>query len=75
MANWKAGDKAWIVESTIFVKEVEIVNARGGFVTLKFKDSSGGMMVRESGYIKLKKKLKKWRIQIRKSNDENNYSL
>ena len=63
------------MESTIFVKEVEIVNARGGFVTLKFKDSSGGMMVRESGYIKLKKKLKKWRIQIRKSNDENNYSL
>ena len=49
MANWKAEDKAWIVESTIFVKEVEVVNARGGFVTtLRFKDSSGEMRLRES---------------------------
>ena len=52
--NWKAGDKAWIVESTIFVKEVEIVNARGGFVTLRFKDSSGGIRVRESRLYKTK---------------------
>ncbi len=42
MANWKAGDMAWIVEFTIFVKEVELVNVRGGFVTLRFKGASGG---------------------------------
>ena len=54
MANYKAGDKAWIVESTIFVKEVEIVNIRGGFVTLRFKGSSGGMRVRESRLYKTK---------------------
>lgn len=54
MANFKAGDIAWIVESTIFVKEVEIVNIRGGFVTLRFKGSSGGMRVRESRLYKTK---------------------
>jgi len=59
MANWKTGDKAWIVESTIFVKEVEVVNARGGFVTLRFKDSSGGMRVRESRLYKTKEDAEK----------------
>ena len=59
MANYKAGDKAWIVESTIFVKEVEIVNIRGGFVTLRFKGSSGGMRVRESRLYKTKEEAEK----------------
>ena len=59
MANYKAGDIAWIVESTIFVKEVEIVNIRGGFVTLRFKGSSGGMRVRESRLYKTKEEAEK----------------
>lgn len=59
MINWKAGDKAWIVESTIFVKEVEVVNARGGFVTLRFKEYSGGMRVRESRLYKTKEEAEK----------------
>ncbi|MBE6133042.1 MAG: hypothetical protein E7180_06660 [Erysipelotrichaceae bacterium] len=59
MANFKAGDIAWIVESTIFVKEVEIVNIRGGFVTLRFKGSSGGMRVRESRLYKTKEEAEK----------------
>ena len=68
MANWKAEDKAWIVESTIFVKKVEVVNARGGFVTtLRFKDSSGEMRLRESRLYKTKEEAKKWRILTRKN--------
>lgn len=59
MNKFKAGDIAWIVESTIFVKEVEIVNARGGFVTLRFKGSSGGMRVRESRLYKTKEEAEK----------------
>lgn len=59
MANYKIGDKAWIVESTIFVKEVEIVNIRGGFVTLRFKGSSGGIRVRESRLYKTKEEAEK----------------
>ena len=59
MANYKAGDIAWIVESTIFVKEVEIVKIRGGFVTLRFKGSSGGMRVRESRLYKTKEEAEK----------------
>lgn len=59
MANFKAGDKAWIVESTIFVKEVEIINVKGGFATLRFKDSNGGMRVRESRLYKTKEEAEK----------------
>lgn len=65
MANWKAGDKAWIVESTIFVKEVEVVNARSGFVTLRFKDSSGGIRVRESRLYKTKEEAEK-KVEVNK---------
>lgn len=59
MANFKAGDKAWIVESTIFVKEVEIINVKGGFATLRFKDYNGGMRVRESRLYKTKEEAEK----------------
>ena len=59
MANWKAEDKAWIVELNIFVKEVEVVNARGGFVTLRFKDSYGEMRLRESRLYKTKEEAEK----------------
>lgn len=59
MANWKAEDKAWIVESTIFAKEVEVVNSRGGFVILRFKDFSGEMRLKESRLYKTKEETKK----------------
>lgn len=55
MVNFKAGDIAWIVESTIFVKEVEIINVKAEFATLRFKDSNGGMRVRENRLYKTKK--------------------
>ncbi len=59
MTKFNAGDKAWIVESTIFVKEVEIINVKGGFATLRFKDSNGGMRVRESRLYKTKEEAEK----------------
>lgn len=59
MTNLKAGDIAWIVESTTFVKGVEIINVKGGFATLRFKDSNGGMRVRESRLYKTKEEAEK----------------
>lgn len=48
MAKFKPGDKAWIVESTIFVVEVEIVKYSGGFYLIKYPKKSAGYKVRES---------------------------
>lgn len=48
MAKFNPGDKAWIIESTIFVVEVEVVKFSGGFYLIKYPKKSGGYKVRES---------------------------
>ena len=48
MNKFNPGERAFIIESSIFVKEVEIVKAAGGFVTIRYPNSSGGFRVRES---------------------------
>ena len=55
MAKFQIGDKAFIIESTIFVKEVVIVKIASGFATIKYPDSSGGFRVRESRLFATKK--------------------
>ena len=46
MNEYKKGDIAWIIDSTIYVKEVEIINIKYDFATIKFLDSSSGTRVR-----------------------------
>ena len=58
MAKFQVGDKAFIIESTIFVKEVVIVKIASGFATIKYPDSSGGFRVRESRLFATKKEAK-----------------
>ena len=58
MAKFQIGDKAFIIESTIFVKEVVIVKIASGFATIKYPDSSGGFRVRESRLFAAKKEAK-----------------
>lgn len=48
MARFNPGDKAWIIESTIFVVEVEVVKFSGGFYLIKYPKKSAGYKVRES---------------------------
>ena len=47
MAKFKAGDTAFIVESNRFIREVEIKSCAGGMYLIKFKDSGGGIKVKE----------------------------
>ena len=58
MAKFQVGDKAFIIESTIFVKEVVIVKIASGFATIKYPDSCGGFRVRESRLFAIKKEAK-----------------
>lgn len=48
MAKFNLGDKAFIIESSIFVNEIVIVRTAGGFVTIRYPNSNGGFRVRES---------------------------
>ena len=47
MAKFNAGDTAYIVESNRIIREVEVRNCAGGMYLIKFKDSDGGIKVKE----------------------------
>lgn len=47
-ASFNPGDVAYIVESNLFIREVEVVKSAGGFCTIRFTDHGGGIKVRES---------------------------
>ena len=46
--KFQAGDKAFIIESSIFVKEVYVIKSSGGFCLVRYPKSSGDYRVRES---------------------------
>ena len=45
---YNPGDRAYIVESNHYIREVEVINVVGGFCTIRFTDHGGGIKVRES---------------------------
>ena len=46
-AKFKAGDTVYIVESNHFIREAEIKSFAGGMYLVKFKDSGGGIKLKE----------------------------
>ena len=49
MANkYQPGDTVYIVSSVRWIKEAKVLKYAGGFYTLKFTDTGGGIKVRES---------------------------
>ena len=48
MARFKPRSTAYIVESNRFIREVEIKNFSGGMYLLIFKDTGGGVKLREN---------------------------
>ena len=59
MPKFNPGDKAYIIESTIFIKEVVVVKFVGGMYLIKYLNSSGGYKVRESRLYKTESDAKK----------------
>ena len=47
-AKFKAGDTAYLIESNRIIREITIVKFGGGFYLIRFKDSGGGIKVREN---------------------------
>lgn len=59
MSKFNPGDKAYIIESTIFVKEVVVVKFAGRMYLIKYPNGSGGYKVRESRLYKTEAEAKK----------------
>ena len=56
-SKFQAGDKAFIIESSIFVKEVYVIKSSKGFCLVRYSKGSCGYRVRESRLLELKLKL------------------
>lgn len=61
--KFNPGDKAYIIESKIFLKEVVVVKYSGGFYLIKYPNTSGGYKVRGSRLYKTEAEAK---LNIRK---------
>ena len=48
VSRYRPGDKAFIVESSLFIREVTVLKITGTVATLRFADSNGGVKLRES---------------------------
>ena len=46
--KYNPGDAAYIVESNRIIREVKVLKVTGGFATLCFIDSDGGIKLQES---------------------------
>ena len=46
--KFKVGDRAFIVESNRFIREVEVRSCAGGMYLVRFLDSVGGIKLRET---------------------------
>lgn len=47
MAKFNVGDKVYIIENGIFIKEVIIIKIAGGFYTIKKPKENGAYRVKE----------------------------
>ena len=47
-SKFQAGDKTFIIESSIFVKEVYVIKSSGGFCLIRYPQGRGAYRVRGS---------------------------
>ncbi len=52
--KFEIGEKVFFVQSAIYVKEAQVINDSGGFVTVKFLETGGGFRARQSRFFKTK---------------------
>jgi len=59
LKRFMPGDIAFIISNNKYVSEVTIVKVAGGFATVRFMGSDGGMRVRESRLFSSKEEAEK----------------
>ncbi len=45
-------ETVYFIQSAIYIKEAQVINDSGGFVTVRFLDSNGGFRARQSRFFK-----------------------
>ena len=57
--KYKPGDTVYIVSSVNWIKEAKVLKYSGGFYTLQFTDTGGGIKLRESRLFPTEEEAKK----------------
>ncbi|MBQ1523393.1 MAG: hypothetical protein IJG49_03745 [Erysipelotrichaceae bacterium] len=52
--KFEKGETVYFVQSAIYVKEAQVINDSGGFVTVKLPETGGGFRARENRFFKTK---------------------
>ncbi len=52
-------ETVYFVQSAIYVKEAQVINDSGGFVTVKIMEANGGFRARENRFFKTKEEAEK----------------
>ena len=50
--KFEKGERVYFIQSAIYIKEAQVINDVGGFVTVRFLDSNGGFRARQSRFFK-----------------------
>lgn len=58
LGKFKVEGKAFIVESSIFVKEVYVIKSSGGFCLIRYTNGDSGYHVRESRLFAIEEEVK-----------------
>ena len=52
--KFEKGEKVYFIQSAIYIKEAQVINDAGDFVTVRLLETGGGFRARESRFFKTK---------------------
>jgi len=52
--KFEKGETVYFIQSAIYIKEAQVINDSGGFVTVRILETGGGFRARQSRFFKTK---------------------
>ena len=52
--KFEKGETVYFIQSAIYIKEAQVINDSGGFVTVRILETGGGFRARQSRFFKSK---------------------
>ncbi|MBR4343292.1 MAG: hypothetical protein IKP88_11440 [Lachnospiraceae bacterium] len=56
--KFEKGETVYFIQSAIYIKEAQVINDSGGFVTVRILETGGGFRARQSRFFKTKEEAK-----------------
>ena len=56
--KFEKGETVYFIQSAIYIKEAQVINDSGGYVTVRILETGGGFRARQSRFFKTKEEAK-----------------